>query len=66
MSVEQAILITVLRLTKNASIDFSLVARAARIPAETVENVLRKLEETSFIKWRGNVLAASPDQRVKL
>jgi len=66
MSIEQEILITVLRLTKNAPIDFSLVATSARIPTQTTEHFLRKLANTSLVKWKGKILEASPDQRVKI
>ncbi len=66
MSAEREILTTVLKLTKNGPVDYSLVGKAARIPAEMAENILRKLADGALIKWRGKVLEASPDQRVKV
>ena len=51
MSVEQEILITVLKLTRNGPIDYSLVGRSARIPAQTAETLLEKLADASLIRW---------------
>ncbi len=66
MSAEREILTTVLKLTRNGPIDYSLVGKAARIPAEMAESILRKLADDAFVKWRGKILEASPDQRVKI
>lgn len=66
MSVEREILLTVLKLTKTGPIDYSLVSKGARIPAQTAENLLKKLADKALIKWKGKILEASPDQRVKI
>ncbi len=66
MTIERAILITVLKLTKNGPIDYSLVSRNARIPTQTAEGFLKKLADTTLIKWKGKILEASPDQRVRI
>jgi hypothetical protein len=36
------------------------------MPAQTTENILKKLADMSLVKWKGKVLEASPDQRVKI
>lgn len=66
MRVEREILITVLKLTKNSPIDYSLISRSTRIPAKTAEGLVRKLVKNALVKLKGKVLEASPDQRVKI
>jgi len=66
MSVEIEILATLLKLTKKGPIDYSLVSRTARIPAQTAEKVLEKLADSSLVKWEGKLIKASPDQRVRI
>lgn len=66
MSVEREILVTLLKLTKKGPIDYSLVSRTARIPTKITENFLNKLADAALIKWKGKILEASPDQRVRI
>ena len=66
MSVEKAILVAVLKLTRSGPIDYSLVSKAAGIPAQTVEAFLRDLADASLVSWKGSLLKASTDQRVEM
>lgn len=66
MNVERKILTTVLELTRNGPIDYALVGRSARIPVQTAEIFLKKLQESALIRLKGKVLEVSPDQRVKI
>ena len=66
MNVEREILIAVLKLTKNRPIDYSLVSKNARIPAQTGKELLKKLADAALIRWKGEVLEASPSQRVRI
>ncbi|MDH5448749.1 MAG: hypothetical protein OEY24_05595 [Candidatus Bathyarchaeota archaeon] len=66
MAVEREILITVLKLTRNGPIEYSLVGKNARIPAQIAEGVVKKLADAALVKWKGKVLEASSDQRVRI
>jgi Holliday junction resolvase-like predicted endonuclease len=66
MSTERETLIAILKLTGSGPTDCSLVGKSARIPAETVEDILKKLAENALVRWRGKVVEASPNQRVEI
>lgn len=66
MTVEREILIAVLKLTRNGPIEYSLVGKNARIPAQTAESILQKLADNSLVKWHGKILEASSSQRVRI
>jgi Holliday junction resolvase-like predicted endonuclease len=66
MSIEREILVAVLKLTKKGPIEYSLVGKDARVPAQTAETFLRKLASEGTVKWKGKVIEASPDQRVRI
>ena len=66
MTVEREILIAVLKLTRNGPIEYSLVGKNARIPAQTAKSRLEKLAEHDLVKWKGKILEASPSQRVRI
>ena len=66
MSVEQEILITLLKLTRNGPTECSLVSQNAKTPTQTVQALLRKLADQALIRWKGKTIDASRDQRVKI
>jgi len=66
MSVEQEILLAVLKLTKDGPIKYSLIGKNARTPAQIAESFLRKLEDSSLIRWKEKIIEASPRQRVRI
>jgi len=66
MSIEREILIAVLKLTKKGPIEYTLVGKTAGTPIQTAENLLKKLADSSLVKWRGKALEASFDQRVRI
>jgi hypothetical protein len=64
MSAEREVLVTVLKLTKAGPIESSLVGRDARIPSKASESLLKKIAEAGLVNRKGEILEASPDQRV--
>lgn len=66
MNVEREVLVTILKLTKNAPIHYSLVGKNARIPTQISEGVLRKLADGGLVRWKGKVLEVSSGQRVRI
>jgi Holliday junction resolvase-like predicted endonuclease len=66
MIVEREILIAVLKSTRNGPIEYSLVGKNARIPAQTAKTFLEKLADNGLVKWRGKILEVSPTQRVTI
>ena len=66
MSVEQKILVTLLKLTRNGPITDSLVSKAARIPTQTTARYLQELASKSLIRWEKNVVDTTDRQRVMI
>lgn len=66
MTAEREILIAVLKLTRKGPIDYSLVGKNARIPAQTAKSLLEKLADNGLVRWKGKILEASPSQRVRI
>ena len=66
MSIDREILVAVLKLTRTGPVEHSLVSKEARIPVQTAEALLRRLAERGLVRWDGKVLAALPNQRVKI
>lgn len=64
--VNREVLKAVLRLTKNGPIDYTLVSKSARIPAQVANYSLRKLERNRLIYLRKRVLAVSSKQRIEV
>lgn len=64
--VNREVLKAVLKLTKNGPIDYTLVGKSARIPAQTADYSLRKLEKSRLINLRNRVLVVSSKQRIEV
>jgi len=65
-SVNREVLKAVLKLTKNGPIDYTLVGKSARIPAQVADCSLRKLERSKLINLRKKVLEISSKQRIEV
>jgi len=66
MTVERNILISVLKLAKTGPIQVKLVSRDAHIPIQVADEVLRKLSDARLIKYVGQLIEASPNQRARM
>lgn len=66
MTVERNILISVLKLAKTGPIQVKLVSRDARIPIQVADEMLRKLSDARLIKYVGQLIEASPNQRARM
>ena len=66
MRIEDEIILSVLKLTKNGLIQRDLVAKDAHSSTSVVEEVLRALQEKGLIQLKGKLLEAAPSQRLKL
>ena len=66
MTVEKDVLLSLLRLTRSGPVRKELLAKDARIPAQTTEQALRRLSQNDFFHEYKGVIEASPNQRVKL
>jgi len=60
------VLKAVLKLTKNGPIDYTLVCKSAKIPAQVADCSLRKLERSKLINLRKKVLEISSKQRIEV
>ncbi|UCH31377.1 MAG: NERD domain-containing protein [Candidatus Bathyarchaeota archaeon] len=66
MSVEQNILITLLKLTRNGPTTDSLVGGVARIPSQTATDYLEDFLEKSLIRRNGKVIEVTCEQRLMI
>lgn len=66
MTVERNLLISVLKLTKTEPIQVKLVSRDAHIPIQVADEMLRKLSDARFVKYAGELIEASPNQRARM
>jgi len=66
MTVERNLLISVLKLTKTGPIQLKLVSRDAHIPIQVADEMLRKLSDARFVKYVGELIEASPNQRARM
>lgn len=66
MTVEREFLVSVLKLTKIGPVHRKLVSKDARVPAEVVDNVLKKLSSEELIQQRKSLIEADCSQRAKM
>jgi hypothetical protein len=66
MTVERNLLISVLKLTKTEPIQVKLVSRDAHIPIQVADEMLRKLSDARLVKYAGELIEASPNQRARM
>jgi Holliday junction resolvase-like predicted endonuclease len=66
MATERNLLISVLKLTKTGPIQVKLVSRDAHVPTQTVNEMLKKLSDEQLIKYTGQLIEASPNQRARM
>jgi Holliday junction resolvase-like predicted endonuclease len=66
MAFERNFLVSVLKLTKDGPVAKELVAKDTRIPIQVADQLLEKFCEAGLIQWRGKVIEASSNQRVKI
>ncbi len=63
---ERELLISILRLTRNGSIQRELVSKDARIPVQTANELLRVFSDDELVQLKENTLTVLPDQRFKI
>ena len=66
MAVERNLLISVLKLTKTGPVQRELVSRDARVPVQVADEMLKKLSDTGFIRYKGRLIEVSSNQRAKI
>jgi Holliday junction resolvase-like predicted endonuclease len=66
MSMEKAVLLSLLELTQNGPVRRDAIAKHAKVPTETTEQELRKLSQNNFFDEHKGVIDASPSQRVRM
>lgn len=66
MTVERNLLLSILKLTKKAPIEKTLISRDAQIPVQVADDILRDFSKADFVQLRGKVIEASLNQRVKI
>jgi Holliday junction resolvase-like predicted endonuclease len=66
MAVEGALILSVLKLTKQGAVRRDLVARDAHSPIEVTEELLKTLDEKGFIHLKGSTLEIASSQRLQL
>jgi len=66
MTVERNLLISILKLTKTGPIQLKLVSRDAHIPIQVADEMLRKLSDARLIKYAGQLIEVSPNQRARM
>jgi len=66
ISLERDFLIFLLKLTRRGVIKKSLISTDAKIPVKVANELLKKLHNLGLIRWRGGVIGASYDQRIKI
>jgi len=66
MTSEKRILLSLLRCTKRSPVNRQALIKSSGLPAETGEKALSKLKQISLYKEHGNIIEASPSQRIKM
>lgn len=66
MAVERDLLVSVLKLTKDGPVQRELISKDARVSTQVGDELLSKLSQARFFKWKGKAIEASPHQRVKI
>jgi len=66
MTAEKNILLSLLTLSQNGPVRKELLAKNARVPAQTTDQLLRKLSEIDLVYEHGGIIDASPPQRVRM
>jgi Holliday junction resolvase-like predicted endonuclease len=66
MSIEQKLLISILKLTTGGSVSHELINKDANAPSRTTEKLLEKLQNNGLIYLRGSRVEIDALQRVKL
>lgn len=64
MAVERNLLVSILRLTKSGPVQRELISRDARVPTQTVNEMLKKFSDTGLIQLKGRAIEVLPRQRV--
>jgi Holliday junction resolvase-like predicted endonuclease len=66
MSAEKSILLSLLKLTQAGLVNKKLLPRDAGVPAQTTDQLLKKLSRNDFFHESENVIEASPNQRLRM
>ena len=66
MIVEQELIISLLKLVKGRSVSHELINKHAKIPSDSSEKLLQKLQNDGLVYVRGDFVEADGFQRVKL
>lgn len=66
MTLDKEILLSLLRLATAGPVRKELLAKDAKVPMQTAEQLLRKLSQSNFFQEHEGVIATSPSQRVKI
>jgi Holliday junction resolvase-like predicted endonuclease len=66
MSIERDLIITLLKLTLDGPVSKGIVKKDAKLPSESVENLLRKLQNERLIYLQKEIVEADSLQRLKL
>lgn len=66
MTAERALLVSLIKLTKQGPIQRRIVSKDAHVPASTTDRLLEKLAFQGSITQRRKLIEASPSQRVKM
>lgn len=65
-TVERDLLVSILKLTRDGTVQQKLISKDARVPNQVADELLEKLCQVSLIQWKGKAIEASPHQRVKI
>lgn len=66
MTAEQELLVSILKLTKDGSVQKNLICKDAGVPRELTERTLRKFAGLNLISLKGRMVKAASDQRVRM
>jgi len=66
MTIEKDVLLSLLRMTRSGPVRKELLAKNAKVPAQTTDLVLRKLSQRDLLHEHQGVIEASPSQRLKM
>jgi len=66
LPVERSLLVSLLKLTGEGPVQRGLVGRAARVPSEVADGVLRRFSALGLVQLTARTVEASPRQRVAI
>jgi Holliday junction resolvase-like predicted endonuclease len=66
VSIEKELIINVLKWTRNEPISVAIVSKEAKIPRETVENLLEKFQNHGLVYLQSGMIEANNLERLKL